>query len=220
MLFRSGHVTALPRSFPGRRGQGALLRDGTAVAPPLSRLGNRGRRQRGGHRPAPPRTRPPCWSCRTWPTACAPIPSGPPHVVLQRGRGRVGALLPRDELRTDRAGASGQRQARPLQGPLLGAAWAEAGGISEPDLLNLRTIRCAPEGHPTPRLSAVDVATGSLGLGWALRVERLTLASTGPEPATGCSACWATARPRRALAGKLRPLLPTTVWITSWQSST
>lgn len=49
--------------------------------------------------------------------------------------------------------------------PLLYAAWVEAGGISEPDLLNLRTINCDLEGHPTPRLSFVDVATGSLGQG-------------------------------------------------------
>ncbi|XP_057582950.1 transketolase-like protein 2 [Hippopotamus amphibius kiboko] len=49
--------------------------------------------------------------------------------------------------------------------PLLYVAWAEAGGISEPDLLNLRTIHCDLEGHPTPRLSFVNVATGSLGQG-------------------------------------------------------
>uniref|UniRef100_A0A8C6EBZ4 transketolase n=1 Tax=Moschus moschiferus TaxID=68415 RepID=A0A8C6EBZ4_MOSMO len=49
--------------------------------------------------------------------------------------------------------------------PLLYAAWAEAGSISESDLLNLRKIHCDLEGHPTPRLSFVDVATGSLGQG-------------------------------------------------------
>ena len=49
--------------------------------------------------------------------------------------------------------------------PLLYAAWAEAGCISEPDLLNLRTVHSDLEGHPTPRLSFVDVATGSLGQG-------------------------------------------------------
>ncbi|XP_006215176.1 transketolase-like protein 2 [Vicugna pacos] len=49
--------------------------------------------------------------------------------------------------------------------PLLYAAWVEAGGVDEPDLLNLRTIHCDLEGHPTPRLPFVDVATGSLGQG-------------------------------------------------------
>ena len=49
--------------------------------------------------------------------------------------------------------------------PLLYAAWAEAGAVSEDDLLRLRQINCNLEGHPTPRLSFVDVATGSLGQG-------------------------------------------------------
>ncbi|XP_058405769.1 transketolase-like protein 2 [Diceros bicornis minor] len=49
--------------------------------------------------------------------------------------------------------------------PILYAAWAEVGCISESDLLNLRKIHCDLEGHPTPRLSFVDVATGSLGQG-------------------------------------------------------
>ncbi|XP_042309922.1 transketolase-like protein 1 [Sceloporus undulatus] len=49
--------------------------------------------------------------------------------------------------------------------PVLYAAWAEAGYIKEPELLNLRKINCDLEGHPTPRLPFVDVATGSLGQG-------------------------------------------------------
>nr|XP_048688703.1 transketolase-like protein 1 isoform X1 [Caretta caretta] len=50
--------------------------------------------------------------------------------------------------------------------PLLYAAWAEAGFLKEPELLNLRKIDCDLEGHPTPqRLPFVDVATGSLGQG-------------------------------------------------------
>ncbi|XP_006872584.1 PREDICTED: transketolase-like protein 2 [Chrysochloris asiatica] len=49
--------------------------------------------------------------------------------------------------------------------PILYAAWAEAGDIRESDLLRLRKIDCDLEGHPTPRLSFVDVATGSLGQG-------------------------------------------------------
>jgi transketolase len=49
--------------------------------------------------------------------------------------------------------------------PLLYAAWAEAGGFDRSELLNLRRIDSDLEGHPTPRLPFVDVATGSLGQG-------------------------------------------------------
>ena len=49
--------------------------------------------------------------------------------------------------------------------PLLYAAWAEAGLVPADDLLRLRRIDCDLEGHPTPRLPFVDVATGSLGQG-------------------------------------------------------
>ena len=49
--------------------------------------------------------------------------------------------------------------------PLLYAAWAEAGLFPVGDLLKLRTLSSDLEGHPTPRLSFVDMATGSLGQG-------------------------------------------------------
>ena len=49
--------------------------------------------------------------------------------------------------------------------PLLYAAWAEAGLFPKTDLLKLRTLTSDLEGHPTPRLSFVDMATGSLGQG-------------------------------------------------------
>ena len=49
--------------------------------------------------------------------------------------------------------------------PLLYAAWAEAGAVPQDDLLKLRRIDSDLEGHPTPRLPFVDVATGSLGQG-------------------------------------------------------
>ncbi|MEW5979114.1 MAG: transketolase [Acidobacteriota bacterium] len=49
--------------------------------------------------------------------------------------------------------------------PVLYAAWAEAGIIAPEDLLSLRRIDSDLEGHPTPRLKWVDVATGSLGQG-------------------------------------------------------
>lgn len=49
--------------------------------------------------------------------------------------------------------------------PVLYAAWAEVGLLTAKDLLNLRKLDSDLEGHPTPRLSFVDVATGSLGQG-------------------------------------------------------
>ncbi len=49
--------------------------------------------------------------------------------------------------------------------PLLYAAWAEAGAFDRNELLKLRRIDSDLEGHPTPRLPFVDVATGSLGQG-------------------------------------------------------
>ncbi|XP_011502241.1 PREDICTED: transketolase [Ceratosolen solmsi marchali] len=49
--------------------------------------------------------------------------------------------------------------------PILYAAWAEAGLFSTEDLLNLRKFDSDLEGHPTPRLNFIDVATGSLGQG-------------------------------------------------------
>src|SRR5262245_33475711 len=49
--------------------------------------------------------------------------------------------------------------------PILYAAWAEAGAFDRSELLKLRQIDSDLEGHPTPRLPFVDVATGSLGQG-------------------------------------------------------
>jgi transketolase len=49
--------------------------------------------------------------------------------------------------------------------PLLYAAWAEAGYLPRESLLDLRKLTSDLEGHPTPRLPFVDVATGSLGQG-------------------------------------------------------
>ena len=49
--------------------------------------------------------------------------------------------------------------------PLLYAAFAGAGIISEKDVLSLRRLDSIFEGHPTPRIPWVDVATGSLGQG-------------------------------------------------------
>ncbi len=49
--------------------------------------------------------------------------------------------------------------------PVLYAAWAEAGIITDEQMMSLREITSDFEGHPTPRLPFVEVATGSLGQG-------------------------------------------------------
>jgi transketolase len=49
--------------------------------------------------------------------------------------------------------------------PVLYSAWAEAGLFPREHLLDLRKMSSDLEGHPTPRLSFADVATGSLGQG-------------------------------------------------------
>ncbi|XP_017874633.1 PREDICTED: transketolase-like protein 2 [Drosophila arizonae] len=53
-------------------------------------------------------------------------------------------------------------------GPILYAAWAEAGLFPIEELKNLRKIDSDLEGHPTPRLNFIDVGTGSLGQGVAM----------------------------------------------------
>jgi transketolase len=54
--------------------------------------------------------------------------------------------------------------------PILYAAWAENGLIPVNELARLRELTSDLEGHPTPRLSFVDVATGSLGQGLSVGV--------------------------------------------------
>jgi transketolase len=54
--------------------------------------------------------------------------------------------------------------------PILYAAWAAAGAFPREDVMDLRKITSDLEGHPTPRLPFVDVATGSLGQGLAAAV--------------------------------------------------
>ena len=54
--------------------------------------------------------------------------------------------------------------------PLLYAMWSEAGLIPREQLTDLRLFTSNLEGHPTPRLPFVDVATGSLGQGLCVGV--------------------------------------------------
>ena len=54
--------------------------------------------------------------------------------------------------------------------PLLYAAWAENGVVPVSELTKLRELGNDLEGHPTPRLPFVDVASGSLGQGLSVGV--------------------------------------------------
>ncbi len=62
--------------------------------------------------------------------------------------------------------------------PLLYSMLKAAGAISDDELLTYRTLGSRLEGHPTPRLPWVDVATGSLGQGLPVGVG---LALTGKQ---------------------------------------
>ena len=52
--------------------------------------------------------------------------------------------------------------------PLLYAAWKEVGVLTRDDVLKLRDFGSDLEGHPTPRFSRAEVATGSLGMGLSM----------------------------------------------------
>lgn len=54
--------------------------------------------------------------------------------------------------------------------PLLYAAYKAAGAISDDELLTFRKLGSRLEGHPTPKIPWVDVATGSLGQGLPIGV--------------------------------------------------
>ncbi len=54
--------------------------------------------------------------------------------------------------------------------PIIWAAYVEAGIISHQNLMNLRKISSVLEGHPTPRMKWIKVATGSLGQGLSVGV--------------------------------------------------
>ncbi|TDC23548.1 transketolase [Streptomyces sp. 8K308] len=65
--------------------------------------------------------------------------------------------------------------------PLLYSVYKAAGAISDEELLTFRTLGSRLEGHPTPRLPWVDVATGSLGQGLPVGVG-IALAGRRLEP--------------------------------------
>src|SRR5437764_3435521 len=71
--------------------------------------------------------------------------------------------------------------------PILYAVWAEAGAFDRSELLTLRQLGSDLEGHPTPRLPFVDVATGSLGQGICAAIgSALNARRIGSEYRTYC----------------------------------
>jgi transketolase len=67
--------------------------------------------------------------------------------------------------------------------PLLYALYAAGGAISDEELLSLRRFGSRLEGHPSPALPWVDVATGSLGFGLPVGVGVALAAKTvDPRP--------------------------------------
>ncbi|WP_461033761.1 transketolase [Streptomyces mayteni] len=65
--------------------------------------------------------------------------------------------------------------------PLLYSVYKAAGAVSDDELLTFRKLGSRLEGHPTPKLPWVDVATGSLGQGLPVGVG-LALAGRRLEP--------------------------------------
>jgi transketolase len=65
--------------------------------------------------------------------------------------------------------------------PLLYSMYAAAGAISDDELLTLRQLGSRLQGHPTPALPWVDVATGSLGFGLPVGVG-IALAGKTVDP--------------------------------------
>jgi transketolase len=67
--------------------------------------------------------------------------------------------------------------------PLLYALYRAAGAISDAELLSMRRLGSRLEGHPSPTLPWVDVATGSLGFGLPVGVGIALAAKTvDPRP--------------------------------------
>src|SRR5436853_4926934 len=79
--------------------------------------------------------------------------------------------------------------------PLLYSMFKAAGAISDEELMTLRKFGSRLEGHPTPVLPWVDVATGSLGQGFPIGVGI-------------------------ALAGKYLDKLPYHIWVLLGDSET
>ena len=99
--------------------------------------------------------------------------------------------------------------------PLLYAMYKAAGAITDDELLTFRKFGSRLQGHPTPVLPWVDVATGSLGQGLPIARRRgpgRQVPGQAALPRLGAAA--ATARWPRARSGRPSTRPATTSWAT------
>ncbi|MFB7368713.1 transketolase [Streptomyces sp. NPDC056222] len=124
--------------------------------------------------------------------------AGSGHPTSSMSAAEIGAVLLARHLRYDfdRPDHPGNDRLVLSKGhasPLLYAMYRAAGVVGESELLTFRGKGSLLEGHPTPRLPWVDVATGSLGQGLPIGVGM-------------------------ALAGKFLDRVPYQVWVVSGDS--
>jgi transketolase len=101
--------------------------------------------------------------------------AGSGHPTSSMSAADLMAVLLARHLRYDFADPRGPRNdhlifSKGHASPLLYAMYKAAGAITDEELLTYRTLGSRLEGHPTPRLPWVDVATGSLGQGLPIGV--------------------------------------------------
>src|SRR5437667_3833790 len=114
----------------------------------------------------------------------SPAEAGSGHPTSCMSAAELVSVLFFDEMRFDPRDPSGRDQdvfvlSKGHAAPVLWAALKEAGAIDD-DLLSLRRFDSRLEGHPTPRVPWVRVATGSLGQGvcagagmaWARKLDK------------------------------------------------
>ena len=105
--------------------------------------------------------------------------------------------------------------------PLVYAMFAAAGAITDEELLTFRKFGSRLEGHPTPALPWVDVATGSLGQGMPIAAGiALCARELDRLPYRGLVRSAATPRWLRARSGRRSSTPARRAWTTWWSSST
>src|SRR2546428_5999015 len=115
----------------------------------------------------------------------APAEAGSGHPTSSMSAAALTAVLLGDHLRYDFANPKNPSNdhlvfSKGHASPLLYAMLRAAGAITDLELMTLRKLGSRLEGHPTPVLPWVDVATGSLGQGLAIGVG-IALAGKDPD---------------------------------------
>ncbi|MGH9149984.1 MAG: transketolase, partial [Acidimicrobiales bacterium] len=101
--------------------------------------------------------------------------AGSGHPTSSMSAAELMAVLVTDHLRLDFAAPDNPANdhlifSKGHASPLLYALYKAVGAISDDDLLSFRRFGSIYEGHPTPQIPWVDVATGSLGQGLPIGV--------------------------------------------------